>query len=221
MSKFNHYAVQLDDIVKVALKEYTDAVERLKKAEAGKRDHPRPTSDLADASHVAAAARAEAEYAEASKALHDAKVKMQGTYREQIKQTRRELEAEVTKAYMADPAKVDTVALELLKSGILGPGEYVHMWNEAVKTENHTMARLIGKYAGEAAAARAEKHGTTDPDAAQMRQVENAARQYDGRERMAAFDHMVDLYERACREPEALANLPRWEKFTAGTVEAF
>ena len=163
MSKFNHFAAQLDDIVKVALKEYTDAVERLKKAEAGKRDHPRPTSDLADATYVAAAARAEAEYAEASKALYDAKVKMQGTYREQIKQTRRELEAEVTKAYTADPAQVDPVALELLKSGILGPGEYVHMWNEAVKNNNHTMARLIGKYAGEAAAAQPGTRRTPGP----------------------------------------------------------
>ena len=30
MSKFNHFAVQLDDIVKTALKEYTQAAERLK-----------------------------------------------------------------------------------------------------------------------------------------------------------------------------------------------
>ena len=56
---------------------------------------------------------------------------------------------------------------------------------------------------------------------AQMRQVENAARAYDGRERMAAFDGMVDLYDRACSNPEALATLDRWEKFTAQTVEAF
>ena len=222
MSKFNHFAIELDDLANLAFADCDTAAARLRKAEDEKRKHPRPEGSLAAPEYVAAAARSEAEFAEASKAMLDATDRLKGAHRREIGAIRQRLEAEVTKTHMIDPARIDANTLELLKSGVCTPAEYVHLFNKAVEADNPTMARLIGKYAGDAAARAVEAAGghLNDPTALELRRVENAGKQYDGRQYMEAFDQMAQIYNRACDDPR-LATRERWERLTTAMIENF
>jgi hypothetical protein len=69
---------------------------------------------------------------------------------------RKELVAAVDEAFRVDPAQIESATLELLKCGICTPDEYGVLLNKAATAGNVNMARLIGKYAENAAAAAQE-----------------------------------------------------------------
>ena len=60
-----------------------------------------------------------------------------------------------------------------------------------------------------------------DPTATALRAVTYRARNYNGKPWLEAFDFMVDVYNRACSEPRALATTERWETLTSEAVEKF
>lgn len=222
MSEFNKYARRMDAIVRAALNAYIEAATREKEAEAGKLTYPRKPG--ADAAYTAKSARAETEYIEAVQGRKDARHKMdEGEYRQQINQLRAELQAAVNKAFSVDPDQIDNATLELLKSGVCTPDEYGALLDKAAAAGNATMARLIGKYAEDAAAAALEAAGgwMGDPTATALRGVTYKARSFNGKQWLDAFDYMVNVYDGACHEPAALANLERWDALTSECIDEF
>ena len=72
-------------------------------------------------------------------------------YRGSVDNLKQELSEAVDAANLVDPAAVDSSALALLNSGIMTAADYRHMLERFA--DNPTMCRMIGKYAGDAAAA--------------------------------------------------------------------
>ena len=149
MSKFNHFIRQINDIAAEAFKEYAAAETAYKNAESKKNAYPRRNG--LGYEYDAKSARYAAEYAEAL-AAYD-KFRKNGFYnhRKRMDEVRKEFVAAVESHFTADPAALDMATLELLKSGILKPAEYNRLMDKAINDNNHTMARMIGQHAKEAA----------------------------------------------------------------------
>lgn len=220
MSEFNQYARRLDSIAREALTKYEAAAAR-KEAEKAQRLTPERQGTL-DANYAARAARARADALEAAQGERDARRAMDESYRRQIAELRGELVAALDEAFRADPQQIDNATLELLKSGICTPAEYAALLDKALASDNHTMARLIGKYASDAAAAAQEAAGgyAGDPTATALRAVSFKAKGLDGKPWLDAFDFLESIYSRAVSEP-FLATVARWDNLTKEAIEGF
>lgn len=219
MSKFNTYAKQLDQIAQTAFGAYQKAEAALKDAEERVRQYPERGGLVSD-DYRAKAARAKADLIEAQKAMQAAKDGLQG-HDSEIANLRRELAADIDRAYSADPAQLDHDTLTLLESGILRPGEYTRLLKSAQEAGNCTMQRLIGKAAFDKAEAEAKDGGQYSDDVRELRQVYHASKQTTGAEHLERFDYLAEIFARAVNTP-ALAGLPdRWGKLTADVIENF
>ncbi len=217
MSRFSKYAQKVDEIAKSAFEEYHRAEKTLKEAEEKARQYPQQQGAIS-AEYTAKSAYAQAELIKAREAMKAAKRVFESRQSE-LEEARKELAADIEASYRADPAKLDTAALELMKSGIMNASDYEKLLNEALAAENHTMVKLIGKYAEDAAAAVSEKYGQHDDEARILRIVSAESRKNStGSEYLEAFDAMADLFGRCVRNPRMIDS---WEEFTAGIVEAF
>lgn len=216
MSEFNQYARRADEIAKAAFKEYRAAESRLAKAEAAAKEYPQ-RHGMVDAAYMTKSARAQADLLEAQEGMKAAKRAFEGHIKD-FQEIRKELAAELEDAYSADPAALDAATLELLKSGILNAGEYARLLHGAQAANNPTMARIIGKYAQDAADAQGAKHGQGDATVRALRAVSYESRQGSGGEQLQAFDIMADVYSRAVSNP---GMIDHWDELTAETVENF
>jgi hypothetical protein len=216
MSKFNSYAKKLNEQAKAAFEEYRKAEAAYKKAEEQAKAYPQ-RNGFVDAQYAAKSARAQADYIEAKQAYETARRVFRNSDT-QFNGMRKELAAAIEDAYSADPAQLDSNALELTKSGIMSASEYAKLLEQAKAANNPTMVRMIGKYAGEAAKAREESHGQNDNEVQALRVVGHNSRSYTGGDRLEAFDNMVSLYHRCTNNP---AMIDHWDEFTAETVENF
>lgn len=215
MTKFNHFARQIDETAKLAFREYRDAEHDFKKAQEQARKYPQRRG--ADARYTAQAARAQADLLEAKARLDAAKRSFRDSGK-QFEALRKELVAAVEKEFSADPAKLDGNTLELLKSGILTGREYKQLLAKAKSDENPTLARLIGKYAGSAAEERSKKFGVHDPDATDMRATAQDSKSFTGNDRVEAFDYLASLYSR-CTVNTSM--IDHWSEFADHVVESF
>ena len=219
MSKFNTYARQIDQIAQTAFGAYQKAEAALHDAEERVRQYPERGGLVSD-DYRAKAARAAADLIEAQKAMKAAKDGLQG-HDGEIANLRRELAADIDRAYSADPAQLDHDTITLLESGILRPGEYTRLLKNAQEAGNTTMQRLIGKYAGDRAEAEAKAGGQYGDDVRELRQVYHASKQTTGAEHLERFDYLTEVFNRGANTP-ALAGLPdRWSKLTADVIESF
>ena len=125
----------------------------------------------------------------------------------------RELQAAVTAAFCADGSQVDMATVELMRSGILKPHEYFMLYDKAQKSGNHTMCRLIGKYAGDVA-----QTAPTQELQAQLNTLANNAQHTAGNDYIMAFNYLQDAYSRTANNP---AMMDRWDEMTAATIENF
>lgn len=219
MSEFNEYAQRFDGIMRTIRAERKEIEARKTVAEDAKHEYPQRSGVTPE--YAAKSSRAIADYAAAEEELRMLRRSMEdGSYRQQIKELRKELEISLDKAFRVDPEKIDNATLELLKSGICTPNEYAVFLNKAIDGGNPTMARLICKYAEDAAAAAVEKAGghMGDPTATALRNVVNDGRAYNGKRWLDAFDYMEDIFNRASRNP---AMLELWDGLTAELLEKF
>lgn len=216
MSKFNYIARKVDEIAREAFSEYVAAAERLKAAEAKKKEYPQRRG-LVDAAYMAKSTRAEADVLEAKEAIKAAKKRLE-SHADDLAALRRELAAQLDDAYSVDPAQLDGATLELLKSGILTANEYSKLLHEAQEKGNVTMIRLIGKYAADAADELTAKYGQSDSTARALRLVSHESRKNSSSEYLKAFDYVADVYNRAVNNP---GMIDHWEQLTAETVENF
>ena len=216
MSRFNSYARKVDEIAKQAFEEYRKAEKELKRAQDAANATPQRMG-VVDPQYAARYARAQADLAEAKNAHAVAKHRL-AARKSDILAIKKELQQDISNYYTADPAQIDGATLELLKSGILKPHEYSKLMNDATKAGNHTMARMIGKYADSAAAEVAKRDGENSTTARELRVVGYQAQQNNGGDRLEAFQVMEQLYDRCVNNP---GMIDYWEQFTAETVADF
>ena len=87
------------------------------------------------------------------------------------------------------------------------------LYDKAQKDGNHTMCRLLGKYAGDAA-----ESAPTKELQAQMRTLASNAQSTAGREYTDRFNALLDAYSRTANNP---AMMDRWDEITAQNIETF
>ena len=139
MSQFNIYARKLDTAFKEARSEYNTAFRALQEAQQANRDaNAWKPGDSAEEKQVRTT--------RAALKLHDA----EAIFNEVSARTiRAELEQAVRAANIANPDAIDNNALELMKTGVLSPADYSAFMERF--DSNHTMLKLVGHYAAEAA----------------------------------------------------------------------
>lgn len=219
MSKFNSYAKKVDEIAKAAFEEYRKAEKALndaqKKADnmpAYKVGMPREYNTL---QYEAKRAQAQADVLQAKENLRKAKTEY-AKHLDEIKALRSDLEADLNNHYAADPAALDSNTLELLKSGLLKTNEYDKLMNDAEAAGNYTMARMIAKYAGDAAAEFGRRYGENSAQARTLRAISYKANEYNGKDTLDAFDGLTEVYSRSVNNP---AMIDHWGELTGDIVE--
>ena len=200
MVNFNGYAQRLDSLVKKLFQEYQAAERKLKSANEYREYMKRSTDKLA-------VAEAEADYHRALSAKQNA-FRALNSNRAKIAAIRKELSDEVSEAFAVNPEMVDTKALELLKSGIMGASDYARMYNKAVKEENPAMVRLVCKYAAETG----EKNGNPE-----LARIGSLGSSYTGENYLSRFDVMVNVYDRSISNPGLM---DKWSELTAPLLDA-
>lgn len=216
MSKFNDYARRLDTLARENFQKYTNAEEEYKRTRSAADMFPKKS--ITSAEYEAKRARAIADFKEAEQAFKNVREEYAATLNE-VAQIRTELVNAIEEDHIVDPAQLDNATVELLKSGILKPADYVKIMDEAKNSGNHTMIRLITKYAEDASKA-LENSGMEQrkylESRACLNNVITAGRTDDGREYLEAFDFLADAYRRSVNNP---AMIPYWDKLTAYAVE--
>ena len=125
--------------------------------------------------------------------------------------------AEVTDDYSADPKAIDNNTLTLLNAGILKSSDYEKLMKEAQAADNHTMVRLIGKYAGNAAEAEERKNGSNSIKAKELRTISYMGRE-NGDNVLRSFDSLSEVFRRTADNP---AMIDKWDYLTGDTIENF
>lgn len=155
MSKYNIYAKKLDTAFRDAKEAYAAEVAKLNAAQKARDDAFAWSLERAQG---IAASLEQAERQSVTIALQAAKEafakaarQIVDDYRGSVESLKQELSEGVDAANLVDPAAVDSSALALLNSGIMTAADYGHMLEQFA--DNPTMRRMIGKYAGDAAAA--------------------------------------------------------------------
>ena len=214
MSRFTSYAEKANSIAKDVIAKYSKAEKNYQSALSMAKKYPQ-RQGVVDAEYAAKAARANADKLEAEEKMKAALREMEEA-KKGIAEVRRELSAEVYDYFRADPAEVDMSTVELLKSGILKPAEYATLADNARKNKNFTVARLIARYAEEAAEA-AHKRGNVG-DASTLMGAYAIGTQDDGKAIMEAFDAIMTTYSMTCENP-AMAG--KWDELTGPIIANF
>ena len=216
MGKYSNYADKVRSMAKEKFEAYQKAEAAYNKAEEMRRQYPQ-RNGVNTAEYAIKSAQAEAAYLEAKEALRSAQMKMHDGVNA-LQNMRRELEKDVSAHFTADPAALDSNTLELLKSGILKGHEYNRLLNEAQNTGNHTMARMIRKYAGDAAEKAGKEYGKDSPQYKDLISAAYNGNDSDGEnEILGAWDTITEAYSRTANNPGLIGY---WDQFTENAFNA-
>ena len=215
MSRFNTHARELDRIVKEIFEKFVKADEQLKAAE--KRADELKKHENESAENAAESARAYADLIEARAAMQAARAEFEAGHKT-IREIRKQLESDISEEYAAEPSKISLATIELLKSGVLSSGEYRRIFDAARADGNHTMARIIAKYAEGEVDKAISRYGENGDVTSDFRQIVFDGKHENGGEYLEAFDSLVNVYNRA--ENNA-AMIGYWDSLTSETIEQF
>lgn len=219
MSKFNDYARRLDTLAKESFAKYEQAKTDYENASDKLAAYPQRFGNI-NAEYERKRLIAIADHAEAKENFNVAQREYADTVRE-VEKIRAELVNAIEADYIVDPAQLDNNTLELMKSGVLKPADYVQFMNDALEKENHGMIRMIAKYAEEASKqlmASGLDQKTVYNGRESLSTVINAAKTDDGREYLQAFDYIAEAYNRTVKNPGMIRY---WDQLTARAVEDF
>lgn len=210
MGNFSEFVTRADALADETFTEYKVMETRFKAAEKKRHDTP-VRHGMVTADYAAKAARAEADYLDAQKNYDAVKRKLYEKST-QMAAIRNDLIAAVDKHFAADPAKMDMAAIALMDSGIMKPHEYSKLMDEAVRSGNFTMQRLIAAKAGEMV-----DKAKTDEAARGYKAVFLRGRNVDGTEYVQAFDTVVYLFDRCLKNPGLYA---KWDELVQPVRDA-
>lgn len=208
MSKFNSYAKRLNEAAKEAFEKYQKAEQVYKAAEQERIRLPWNATQEQKTLAEARLIDARNDLKKAQEAFSAGRSVMDGA--------RKELVKDLERTYTANPEDIDTNTMELLKSGILTPGEYVKLANGAISSGNNTMLRLIGSYA--------EKYGNENREALSLDErgalygVSSRAKGSTGAAELSNYDTLVNIFDRCANNPSIIN---RWDELTGKMIENF
>ena len=215
MSRFNTHARELDRIVKEIFEKFVKADEQLKAAE--KRADELKKHENESAENAAKSARAYADLIEARAAMQAARAEFEAGHKT-IREIRKQLESDISEEYAAEPSRIDLATIELMKAGVMSSSEYRRIFDAARADGNHTMARIIAKYAEGEVDKAISRYGENGDVTSDFRQIVFDGKHENGGEYLEAFDSLVNVYNRA--ENNA-AMIGYWDSLTSETVEQF
>lgn len=200
MTKFNHFAIKANEIARKGLEELTAAETKLAEAEITSKKYPQKTGGrIVDTEYLARSARAFADLVEAQKGLERVRRSMDD-YSREINSVRDELRAALNDEYAVDPTQLDGNVLELLKSGIMRPDEYIRLLNDAKEKGNYTTMRLICKYADAAASEIEKRYGPENPEHYKAQELRAAALMSSADptgDKLAQYDVILEAFQRS------------------------
>lgn len=211
-SDFNKYAQELDSYAKGCREALTKAYDAYCVAEKRRLDK---------GADPVKRALAEADYQQ-TKAEYDAlRRKLFDEMDGKVFEIRNRLSEALSDFFSANPAKLDSATLELLKSGILKPHEYQRLMNAAIRDDNPTMMRVIAQYANQAAEEETKSNGGKSNDKAKaLRAVAYQARYASGDIYLSNFDGLTDTLRRCVKHyPSSLFD--SWESLTGEAIDHF
>jgi len=148
MTKYNHYAKELDEAFKEAREIYIKAYTEYSGTKKAFEELPYMSGmipfDVAERRK-----KAKYDYEIAELKFNEAKRTVWQNFNNRRAELRRQLEAEVAKNGIANPESVDMATVELLKSGVLTVDDYIALVEKY--DDNPTMLKLVAKYVKEAA----------------------------------------------------------------------
>lgn len=213
MSKYNSYARRVDEHAKENFAAFLKAKSEFEAAEKYFNENKRPNGMwvVHDDDTIARAANAESQYY-AKKAAYEAARRAFASSADKIPEIRAELQRLIEADLSANPDHLDNNTMELLKSGILKPEEYVRLLDRF--SDNPTMVRMIGHYADE----RARDTNLPSQERTAYHAAAHAARNANGGDKLEAMDYLADVYSRCIRNP---AMIGHWDNLTSKLMEAF
>ena len=212
------YGAKVNEMAKKGFSELIEAQHRADRASALCKQYPE-RNGFVSAEDVAKSSRAKADRDEANAQVLQAQRKLTMDIRQQIAALRESLVDDVQKRYAVDPSMVDPAALELMKSGVMTSRDYAVMMDKALAEGNLTMARLVSRYAADAADARSNNSlSGRDAEAVALMAISSRANGLDGSEIVDAFDAFLFTFDRCVANPGMLSS---WDEMTSGMVERF
>lgn len=212
MSKYKEYAKKVDTLAKKVFESYTRAEKRLEKATLQRKalDEHGTQREIIEADY---------EVASAKTALEFAQLDLEHVT-DELSEIRSTLVAAIDDDYAADPSQIDASTMDLLKSGILTAHEYQRLLDKAKADGNHTLFRMVGKYAADAANEAEQRFGADNRQARELRAVELFAESADttGRFYLDCFDVLQMTLETTAKNPSMI---PKWDSLTKSVVESF
>lgn len=189
MSKYNFYAKKLDTAFHEAAKLYREEAAKLNAAQEA-RDKAFAWSPSTPAGIAATLKEAKQQTATvalqaAQAAFSEASRRIVEDYQRNVAKMKLEFSQAISTANLVNPAAVDNNALALLNSGIMTAADFQHMLDQF--SDNPTMRRLIGKFAGDAV-----KTAPNQQDSATLRAIHSEAGR-DSYTVVEAFNALADI----------------------------
>lgn len=214
MSKYNHFAKDLDAAFKAARQEYVEAWNKLQAAEDARR-----TASGSDMERQ----MAKLKYQEAALSFKEAEARIWPEFNRRRAELRAALERDVRNGGLADPDAVDLNGMKLLESGTLSVDDYYSFVERY--DDNPTMLRFVAKYAKEAAD---DMDSTRAKDRGALYHLYRVCSQGQSRT-MRAWDELSRIAdycsgqsrERRDRPTITISMGQRWERLTGEAVEKF
>lgn len=223
MSRYNHFARDLDIAFRAARDEYAAAYDNLEQARQADTDAKawKPNDNEEDKRLRIATAGLELNKADA--AFNIAEARIWPEFDAKCKELRKELEKDVQKNSLANPDAIDANALELLKSGALTVEDY-YSFAERYES-NATMLRVISKYALDAS-----ENADDTKDAVSLRILSNncktgmgtVLRAWNELEGVASYCSGCGGSSRTATDPTHIISMGKWwEELPGQAIENF
>lgn len=221
MSKYNHFAKDLDAAFKTSRNAYAKVYSQYAQAERAAKDAQRRALDDTDYSYALRKAETEVVRVEKKELFEEARKNVWSVFNSKRAELRAELEKAIAADCITDPAALDTNAVYLLDSGTMTAADYAAF---AEKYDgNPTMLKLI------AARAHAAAEGAEPKERAALNQVYTDCKDGTGAILRLWDDisHVADWcsgqrYEGCKDAPTVVVSMgERWEELTANVIENF
>lgn len=223
MSRYNHFARDLDIAFRAARDEYAAAYDNLEQARQAGTDAKawRPNDNEEDKRLRIVTAELELNKADAAFKIAEARIWPE--FDAKCKELRKELEKDVQKNSLANPDAIDANALELLKSGALTVEDF-YSFSERFES-NATMLRVISKYALDAS-----ENADNTKDSLALRILSDncktgmgtVLRAWNELEGVASYCSGRGGSSRSVTTPEHIISMGKWwEELTGQAIENF
>lgn len=207
MSSYNRFYSDAKRRIEALAARRAAAETTLATAQRNADKHPVKRDGYRDAAEAAAAARAAAALAEARAELEATTAEIKAIRQDNDRNTRT-LAAELETEFAATDTSPETGRiLALLNTGALTARDCKALYNEAKTAGNHTIIRVLGKYATDAAETRSRSYPVDDAEALALRAVAFQCGELHQREENAyteSLGYISEFLSRAERNPDLL-----------------